>query len=482
MAVFLRFGAQLKEVLKARGVSASQLSRQMGYKSKTSLFRVLNDEVSLTALMTFWKDFCRLDPLKMTLEESRILERALDISHRGEEAYALDDAMSQLLHPAEGPAEDIPLRCFGQFAPRVSSFRELMKLYQKSSRVQFVLLNCNHTGLIRLISESFDPDTMVIHHLLDLNGTLKDTLSSISALLPLLHFPNYSPCAVPDPVRSRLIFVLMRTPEGIWETHYFIFDAGGALHMMTSRDPDFPQFLSASIQKPMLSHVTPLRDVISPLRGPADYVACTQRYHALEKGRPLYSIKPDIPVTFIHPDLLVAAARDRFKAMGTVSPETDALIDNLYQVQLRRWQNFFESHKVTHVIFSKEAMIRFARTGDLADRFFTLRPYTPRERESILTFLWEQCQSNPYFNIYFARDNTLIQNREISCFEGKGTVIQDAGTSGRQEVILTHEGFEQQFKNYFMNELLPRHVLSQRESQYLWDYLISLCRNQRELS
>lgn len=479
MAAYLPFGAQLKALLETHGVSASQLARTMGFKSKTSLFRILNDEVSYEASARFWKDLCRQNPLSFSAEETHLMEQALDVSLRGQEAFALDDAMSDLLTPAVGSVEDIPLHCYGAAAPQATSFRQLMRIYQKSAKVQFVLMNCNHTGLIRLISESFRSETMTIHHLLDLNGTLKDTVRSISACMPLLSFSNYIPYAIPEPVRGRLIFVLMRTEQDEWETHYFIFDQNGELCMMASRDADFPLFLQSAIQEPMLQHVKPLKDVISSLTGPADYVAYTQRYYELENGRPLYSIKPDVPINFIHPDLLVSAAMDGFNAAGLITPETEALIAALYEVQLKRWQNFFEKRKVTHVIFAKEAMIHFARTGRQTDHFFAMRPYTLKERESILTYLWEQSQSNPYFNIYFAKDNRLIHDREISCYEGMGTVIQDADTSyahGHQEVILTHEGFARQFKNYFMNELLPRHVLSQRESQHLWDYLLSLCK------
>ena len=480
MPLFLRFGAQLQEILKAHNLPASELARRMGFKSKTSLFRILNDEASHTASANFWKDFCRQAPVSLSDEEQLLLEQALDVSHRGEEAYALDHAMGELLRPFDEQVEDIPLRCFGDAAPQVSSFRELMKLYQQSPKVQFVLINCSHPVLFRLIGESFNSETMYVHHLMDLNGQLKDTVRSIRACLPLLAFARYTPYTVPETLRSSLIFVLMRTADDQWETHYFVFDHLGELCMMASRDKEFPMFFKAAIEDPTFQRITPLKEVIAPLSGPEDYVAFTQRYYSLEKDRPLYSIKPDVPINFIHPDLLVYAAVDGFNAVGLFSSETEELIGQLYQIQLKRWQNFFEKRKVTHVIFSKDAMIRFARTGRQTDHFFAMRPYTPKEREAILNFLWEQSTSNPYFNIYFAKDNQLILNREISCYEGAGTVFQDANTSyasGHQEVILTHQGFSQQFISYFMNELLPRQVLKERESQHLWDYLLSLCRS-----
>ncbi|MBQ8537666.1 MAG: hypothetical protein IJ461_09725 [Clostridia bacterium] len=477
MADFMLFGAQLKTILKNRGVSASQLSRLMGFKSKTTLFRVLNDEVTYASLQSFWRKMTQRQPLPLTQEEWSQLEQSLNVSRQGLEACALNQAMHELLHPSQQPFEDIPVRCFGQDAPRVQSLRELMRFYRQSPRVHITLVNCTQSDLLRLICQSLSPESMQIHHLLNLNDTLLDTVRSIGACLPLLPYACYTPYALSEPLRSSELFVIFHNGEGQWETHYFLFTAQGELCMMASRDKDFPSFWKAALQDPLVPFLQPLKVVLGPLSAPSDFVGFIQRYYELEKERALYSIKPDVPINFIHPDLLVDAVREGLNKNGA-SPVDETLISDLYDIQLKRWQNFFEKRKVTHVIFSKEAMIRFARTGRQTDHFFVMRPYTAKEREAILTFLWEQAQSNPYFNLYFAHENCVIEDREISCYEGAGTVFQDANTSynqDHQEVMITHPAFAQQFKRYFMNELLVNHVLSPRETQHLWDYLIALC-------
>lgn len=476
----LLFGAQLKAILSARGISASQLAKWMGFKSRTSLFRVLNDEVSYASLQNFWKELEQCEAFSLSKNEIQLMEKALDTSRQGLDVYTLNQAMHELLRPAAGPLKDFPVKCFGQAAPAAQSFRQLMALYSQSPQVHFVLLNCTHLPLVRLIGESLNPDTMHIFHLLNLNENLLETVHGIRACLPLLPNSCYSPYAIETPVQLSLFFVLWRNGSGQQETHYYMLPPHGDVCMMASCDKDFSSFWREALESPLKPLIFPIKDVLGPLTGPEDYVGYIQRYYELEKDRALYSLKPDVPINFIHPDLLVSAAMDGFRntdIMNTANMET--LIAQLYDIQLKRWQNFFEKRKVTHAIFSKDAMIRFARTGRQTDHFFAMRPYTPKEREGILSFLWEQSQTNPYFNIYFAKENSVIEDREISCYEGAGTIFQDANTSyaaGHQEVLLTHPGFAQQFQHYFMNELLHSHVLSPRETQHLWDYLISLCK------
>ena len=38
-------------------------------------------------------------------------------------------------------------------------------------------------------------------------------------------------------------------------------------------------------------------------------------------------------------------------------------IGKFYDIQLRRYENFMNKRRVTHTIFSREAMLRFAQTG-----------------------------------------------------------------------------------------------------------------------
>ena len=52
--------------------------------------------------------------------------------------------------------------------------------------------------------------------------------------------------------------------------------------------------------------------------------------------------------------------------------------------------------------------VAFAMTGRMSDHFWMMRPFTPEERVIILKELLTQQQKNPYFHIFFLKDDSTL--------------------------------------------------------------------------
>lgn len=108
-----------------------------------------------------------------------------------------------------------------------------------------------------------------------------------------------------------------------------------------------------------------------------------------------------------------------------------------------------------------------------------MRPYTHEERKAILSHLREQAVSNPYFWVYFLKDDNSVQQAEITFYEGIGVLFTKANTGynleeDHAEALITHPEMGRKFRSFFMQDLLENHVLGYHETIAALDKLIQL--------
>ena len=201
-----------------------------------------------------------------------------------------------------------------------------------------------------------------------------------------------------------------------------------------------------------------------------DYITYSKNYAALERDHSIWKIKPDVGVDQIPAWILVQAVRE-----GPVPADDQftEVLDKLGRIYRDRYKNSFAKHKHCYTVFKRGAMRRFAMTGKTADHFWMMRPYTPKEREVILSELLKQQGNNPYVHFYFLKDDATLRDVEIAYYEGEGMLILDSETDynleqGHSEVLITHERMLSLFKEFFMNQLLQEYVCTESETA---DYL-----------
>ena len=63
-----RFAVTMRRVLEETGISATELARMVGFKSRNSLFRILNDETSSEAERNFFQTLREKQCLQLSEE------------------------------------------------------------------------------------------------------------------------------------------------------------------------------------------------------------------------------------------------------------------------------------------------------------------------------------------------------------------------------------------------------------------------------
>jgi len=127
-------------------------------------------------------------------------------------------------------------------------------------------------------------------------------------------------------------------------------------------------------------------------------------------------------------------------------------------------------------------MRRFARTGRQSDHFFAIRSYTPEERTAILVNLRDQAKADTAFHIHFFKESFEPTLTEIGLYEGAGTLMTKPYTNydlagDHTEAIITKKEFCERYKEFYMRDLLERHVILEEETMALMDELIDMAKN-----
>ena len=174
----LTFGQCLKNILGARKLSASALSRMMEQKSRNSMFRILDDTGGPAVQAAFFESLKASDCLHLTEQEERELERALEVSRFGVAGYMTNQAMHRLLG-------DVDLQAAADDSLRVD------RLAAEQKRVHFVITGCCYRRVLERIAAAFAGSAceMSIEHYLYTGGD--EIIGCVSAIQPVLYLPDY---------------------------------------------------------------------------------------------------------------------------------------------------------------------------------------------------------------------------------------------------------------------------------------------------
>ena len=311
-------------------------------------------------------------------------------------------------------------------------------------------------------------------------------MQNVVAIQPLLYAPWYQAfflepdsCAPELEALLRVNNLFIHTVRGM-EDHYELMTLLDGREILCQVLPDngvFRQMIRLQGKdKPSIQQVKSSFSYLA--HTPEDYLTYTENYRQLESKCVVLCLKPDVPINYINPDVLLGPIMDGFKEFGFAEQkELRGLVQRLYDIHLQRYENFFRKKKVTHTIFSLKAMERFVRTGRQSDHFFAMRSYTPAERKAILTNLREHAAHNPYFWVYFLKDDADTIYAEITMYEGRGVMFLRSDTAyhldgDHCEALINDRGLNEKFRNFFMKELLVNRVLSYQDTIAILDRMI----------
>lgn len=482
------FGPCLKRIVKSRRISASELARMMAYKSRNSIFRMLGETGGHGARQAFFERLTGEDPLSLEESERLALEQALEVSRVGRHAFLSNCALHEMLGSSavDAPAHGIRIEGGGD-DPR---FHQALAALTRGRKAYIAIMGCCDRAIFEAIRKWIcraDAACEVkVTHLIYTGA--EEIVHNISAIQPLLYCDCYTAYCVEPGVFSRerealyrhnCIHIQAQSEQGQWHTQTLVLMEKGIfipLERANCGEEDrFMRYFAADMEKmPLLKAQLPDGECVE------NYLSYTQSCRKLEMNRTVYMIKPDIPLTCVHPDILLPCVKAEFWQMA--GERADTLKEGFYRIHLDRWENLFGTRRNHHVIFSQEEMERFARTGRQSDHMFAIRAYTPRERAAILTQLKKQAQENPCFCMRFFKAEFRPPMMEIGLYEGAGTLMTKPQThydlaGDHAEVVIEQAEFCERYREFYAKDLMERHVVSSEETMQIMDRLIEVAQS-----
>ena len=177
-----KFGTELGMLLKERKIAVSALARELGLKSKTVIFRILNDECLYTTSVDFLGKLRKCMPPLFSEAEFARLENALEITRVGMDTYRINGAFQRLLGRAE---EKVEGRIAVEGIDGVEDFDQLMEVYAQARSLHIVLLGIGSPYAMHkfceLIRRRSEEDT-VIEHFFSYNPDRADIVNAVSSV------------------------------------------------------------------------------------------------------------------------------------------------------------------------------------------------------------------------------------------------------------------------------------------------------------
>ncbi|MBR5301211.1 MAG: hypothetical protein IKU38_00060 [Clostridia bacterium] len=484
------FGACVKDILKRKGISASELARMMAYKSRNSIFRILDEAGGHSPRQAFYDRLIGEDPLALDEEDKAALAQALEVSRVGQHAFLSNHAMRELLMDADARESGPKIRVDAFNTPEDPEFKLALREIERCKVAYVTITGCCDRAIFEALRERiYKADVTCEVRVAHIMYTGEEEIvRNISAIQPLLYCDCYRVyCLKPgafSPEREAMyrhscIYALMQDEQGNWFRHTLLLVDKGVFAAMqrvkTRKNDRYSRYFAEDIRKmPMLKSELPTGGSVE------SYLEYTQSCLKMEQARAMYTIKLDPSLACIHPDILLSCVKDEFWQMA--ADRAEALKAEFWRIHMGRWDNMFSRKKESRMIFSQAAMRSFAATGRLSDHFFAIRTYKPEERAAIIRNLRDQVRNNPLFHVYFFCERFEPMLTEIGLYEGLSTLMTKPYTnydlaSDHTEAIVTEKEFCERYKAFYMNDLLERHVISQEETMALLDELIDIAEN-----
>ncbi len=488
----LTFGEALLDLIRRRGLSATAVAEELGFKNKTAFFRILHDESRLPGIMKCFEAAQRSRMLALSDKEVARLREAVSLSELGRHAYQINAVLREMIYPQE--TQDKPQIAI-EGIDGVGTLEELLSSLPADGVIRIALIGrCQKDILDRFHRLTQEKRIVEIAHLLAIDEDDAEDLKALAECSGILFSNVYSAYCLNETKRSRktgwlrssLIIIVCDHGDGTCTAVQLGLMGGNRYMGLLDRQSGLVRFYMGMYHS-IADQLVPLKikgDGYPPDAAPdlARYVDFTDAFRKLEQNRAIYMIKPDLPINCVPVDILAPMIIDGISSRspsGDCPP--DAQLDRLYAIHKSRVSNIYEKKKPTHIVLNVQAMMRFARTGQRSDHFFLGRPYTSEERAAILTLLRDQARDNPNFFVWFSASENIVSDREMTIYDGYGVAIVKADTSwhlehDHHEIMLQGKMMNKYFKSYFTSSVLGKAVLPQEQTLALLEEMIKEAR------
>ena len=471
----MTFGECLTELLRKKHISVADLARRLNYRSKTSISRMLRDEVRYESIEDFMN---RLEPMGawlMTQDELTALKDAMEVSRLGRARYLAYQDIWRLVSAPKQEQTVVVAECFG--SAQVWTLRELADSWHGARKLNMCILNSGYDSLWgeldRLLKSRPELDCSIRHYLMvnDAPGALATQLGS---LIPVFHDPRYQGFYQTNTMGHIGVggsiddFAVIRgeAEDGLPFTQVLNMQAEDrCLLYEVQRESEFDRFFDRMVEDACSGALSlktqyPEQELIEGL------IVITGRYLSCEQDRSTYCLAPDVCFELIPYDILCRVMFD--SVLSGFDPE-EPQVKRLTGIHLARYNNIHEKKKPTVFMLSWESMKRFAETGRTTDHVAGMRAFWPEERAEIIRDVVRRCRENVYLSVRLLKPDRAVRGMTLTTHGGLGVYLLDSYTQydvvkGHSEAFILMPAFASMREEFFKDELIAKHTYSEAES------------------
>lgn len=370
------------------------------------------------------------------------------------------------------------------FQPSSGQTMPLYERYAGAQNLQITLINAPYSAVYRILPRLIEERGAVVNHYVLVNDEAPRTIRLAAEMQRMIVHTGYECFTRLEDRNEQCLYGLGRSDCMIcaWEDE----DGHFWRDMVIFTEPCRALLLEKPFSRDKAESLGLDEDKYTRLRRTlnngssgqfSDYVQMISNYANLEKGSTIYALRPDLCMVSVPPEIL----RDAVLADGgglEFNAETADAIDKMTRLFEQRYANIEQKHARTWTFLKREKMENFARTGVLSAHFWGMRPFTPAERRRILAEQLRLMWINPGYRLFFLRDDCLVRDIDLCCYEGFGVLVSDGNTdydieNGYSEVLMGYKRFMKLFED-FAQEKLVAQCFSERETRAILKSLIAL--------
>ncbi len=379
--------------MEQEGASVAELTEMVGYKSKTSVFRLLKGQCNEQTREAF------VDMLAPRLdgEWNARFRKALRVERYGIQRYRLFDTILDCLDCTQPDN----LRCEQSMLPN-------------GGQTVYVL-GMPWQGIFRIIDSLIQKEFRVVHYMIKEQILEKPELLR-ALMMHLVNLPYQAMMLEEEPSGA---WNLMATDNGQLFVNGKWFAAGRADELLPAllSEGGIPLYRNENLHKG------------------SDYISIMEQTYQMESGGAACIAKQTPGLQMIPEKIVLSALQDGLAGKN----ETFTIVMGSLRLILRkRIDLFYHRQKPIHIIFTREDMERFIRTGLTSDQFYAMRPYTPAERIQILQAL-DQFSRRDNVNLFVA--DRKVRNFSLEAYENRGLLVYPSQTSYNTQLCEYRELF-----------------------------------------
>ena len=430
------FGSLVKQYIQKHELTYQDLVDQLGYKSKTSVVRILRDATSYDLRLQFWERFSACYAL--TAQEHQDFEMLLSLSRMDKSRKSLFLAYRQLFFskPADTPVHIIsPLSDEPEFSLE-SLLRQRCLLSRKLSIYLFGWVS---SAAVRVVYRTLDEMNVdfTISHFVDPDNEADRLFTHLSSAVSMLFDSRCMIYHLPKSEEAffagQMMLIRYETSGTSCESDLFLQLDSTHLICQTQTGDHLLHSLKEIIRRNGARPIKNRLSLADDLARAESYLHVQQAMLSAERSHAVYSCCRDLDVSLIPPHIFQSALSVSYlpeREAGRISRE-------LSQVQQKRCDHLNSSRNPCYYILDRDSLKNFLWTGRLKLHPSILRTFTSRERTEILHSLLSMASSNPFVHIRLASDSmpTLWNHISFHCCHRMSRASTHSGHS-QSEVLL----------------------------------------------